>query len=135
MEQGQPKRQLAGHYPTFEGLYRVQCHHTRLPLSLLTEGKDGVPAVQVAVPEGQNLAAPSGQDGGKDGVLEHEVDGVDEALGLRRDLLLQAPNAGLEKDIGDPCRGKASSRLLQGWEEWGTAGVRGRTPLPSRAKR
>lgn len=101
------------------------------PSPWLTKGKDGVPAVQVAVPEGQHLAAPAGQDGGEDGVLEHEVDGVDEVLGLGGDLLLQAPNAGLEKDIGDPCGGQAASRALRGWGERSGA----EAPLPSRAKR
>lgn len=101
------------------------------PSPWLTKGKDGVPAVQVAVPEGQHLAAPAGQDGGEDGVLEHEVDGIDEVLGLGGDLLLQAPNAGLEKDIGDPCGGQAPSRALRGWGERSGA----EAPLPSRAKR
>lgn len=71
---------------------------------LLTKREDGVPAIQVPLPEGQQGTSPLGEERGKERVVEHEPDRSDEGLGVLGDGAFQAANTFLKEDVGNSWR-------------------------------
>lgn len=71
-----------------------------------------VPGPNEAFPEGEDAAAPAGEEDHNLRQRQHVVDGADEAQRVCGNLLLQAAQPGLKQDGGDACRRSKESKTV-----------------------